>query len=397
MSDMDTNPVKKRNIDEVAFSPTDNAETGDSYIQVSTAVDIRQILSQQLEPIQNDLSKIANDVSTNSKTLEKLAQITTQVTQLQQNYETLVTKVKNLEDNFELFRTKVLKDIEGIRVNVAQTDTSSNKLKEDALYQEWYSRRDNLKFTGIPEKAGENCEKMITIIYTNAGITVNPGTFLRIHRVGKFDKSRARPILARFHHFKDRSDLWGVRKQIREIEGVGITEDFPTEIAQRRRKLYPILNAAFHYRNSIDNAFRYKGSIVYDKLILNGKKYTVDTLNTLPEHLRPEMVATPRNDTAVVFYTKDSPLSNHYLVNFTVDNMHFNCMEQYIMQSKAMHFQDKNAATRIMNSAVPGEQKDIAKNISNYDHELWKKEIPAMLEKGLSAKFIQNDFLQRIS
>ncbi len=98
MSDMDTNPIKKRNIDEVAFSPTDNAETGDSSIQVSTAVDIRQILNQQLEPIQNDLSKIANDVSTNSKTLAKLAQITTQVTQLQQNYETLVTKVKNLDE-----------------------------------------------------------------------------------------------------------------------------------------------------------------------------------------------------------------------------------------------------------------------------------------------------------
>ena len=177
-----------------------------------------------------------------------------------------------------------------------------------------------------------------------------------------------------------------------------MTEDYPAEIAARRKRLFPILDAAYHYRDAAKPELRYKGQVVGDKLIINGSVYGVDTLHRLPNHLQPQNVATPRNDTTVLFFTRESPLSNHYPCTFTTDGDTFNCMEQYIMKTKALHFGDTDTAAKVMAEKEPGYQKELGKKVAGFDLKRWREEVPKMLKTGLTAKFSQNqsckDFLK---
>ena len=213
----------------------------------------------------------------------------------------------------------------------------NKKLKDDLLHSETYSRRDNLHFHGIPEQRAEDCERIILEICHDAGMEyMDIRSFVRVHRVGQYNNNRCRPIVARFSHFKDRENVWQCRKDIKLNQGVLILEDYPAEILSRRKQLYPILEAAYKYRDPGNQDFRFRGFIDADKLILNGSVYTVDTLYKLPPALQPEVIASPYNDKIQLFFTRASPLSNHYPCHFVVDGTTFNCVEQYLMKAKAI-------------------------------------------------------------
>ena len=56
-----------------------------------------------------------------------------------------------------------------------------------------------------------------------------------------------------------------------------INGHFPYEISERRRILRPILKAALHEH------YRGKVSLRYNSLMINGKTYSVDDLESLPK------------------------------------------------------------------------------------------------------------------
>ena len=82
---------------------------------------------------------------------------------------------------------------------------------------------------------------------------------------------------------------------------------------------------------------------------------------------KPERVATPSNDETVLFFTKASPLSNHYKCNFVVNGKKYNCVEQYLMASKALHFKDTDIAAQIMRTENPGHQKGLGRKVVDFD------------------------------
>ena len=133
-----------------------------------------------------------------------------------------------------------------------------------------------------------------------------------------------------------------------------------------------------------------------DKLILNGVAYTVDTLNKLPLFLQPQNVATPQNYEAVVFFTKDSPLSNHHEAPFIIDGVQYNCVEQYLMKGKALEFGDMDIAQKIMGTDNPGFQKGLGKKVAGFEKGRWRAAAPAVLRKALEAKFSQSDSCKKI-
>ena len=170
-----------------------------------------------------------------------------------------------------------------------------------------------------------------------------------------------------------------------------VMEDYPAEIAEHRRRLFPVLNAAYKYRDPVNQDFRYRGQ---EKLILNGSTYTADTRATLPVHRRPENVATPSNDTTIVFFSKDSPLSNHYPCQFTVANSMLNYAEQNIMKCKSLHFDDTDIGMKVMKATNPAEQKHYQKLVAGFNLNDWRREVPNMLKKGLKTKFTSRKFLK---
>ena len=65
-----------------------------------------------------------------------------------------------------------------------------------------------------------------------------------------------------------------------------------------------------------------------EKLKLDGKLYSLSNLHDLPSDLSPAVLSTPMDENSVLFFTKDSPFSNHYRSRFAVDNLSINCAEQ---------------------------------------------------------------------
>jgi hypothetical protein len=153
--------------------------------------------------------------------------------------------------------------------------------------------------------------------------------------------------------------------------------------------LYPIVDAAFNFKDPENPRLHYSAKIVIDKLIVNGVTYTVDNLHELPKPLRPEFISTPSNNDTVLFFTRNSPLSNHFPCNFIVKK-HYNCMEQFIMESKALTFSDTDIASKIMQTDDPVEQKRLGKSVAGFDKHKWQQAVPDIVRSGLRAKFSQN-------
>ena len=136
-----------------------------------------------------------------------------------------------------------------------------------------------------------------------------------------------------------------------------------------------------------------------NRLIVNGKCYTADNIFDIPKAFNPLHIFTPCMANKVAFYTSLSPLSNHFPSPLKIDDIRYNCMEQYFMHQKAVLFNDKEASTLILQTTDPAKQKFLGRRVKNFDKDRWGQRIPYVLWEGLLAKFQQNnacsDFLRR--
>jgi len=97
-------------------------------------------------------------------------------------------------------------------------------------------------------------------------------------------------------------------------------------------------------------------------------------------------------DTHVYFY--GGILSQWYRCEFTIKGYTYNCAEQFMMHCKAMMFGDGKAATAIMNSISPREQKFFGRKVIDFDVNRWNKIAINIVTAGNFAKFSQNTDLK---
>ena len=88
-------------------------------------------------------------------------------------------------------------------------------------------------------------------------------------------------------------------------------------------------------------------------------------------------------------------LSNWYLADFTVQNVRFSSMEQYMMYKKAMMFQDTKAACEILETQDAGRIKALGRQVKNYDDVIWNGRRQVIVFQGLLEKFGQNAELKK--
>lgn len=68
----------------------------------------------------------------------------------------------------------------------------------------------------------------------------------------------------------------------------------------------------------------------------------------------------------------------------------FNCGEQYMMFRKAVMFGDTETAIKIMQTNIPKEQKDLGRQVKNYDDAKWSAQRFDIMVDGLYERFSQN-------
>lgn len=89
-------------------------------------------------------------------------------------------------------------------------------------------------------------------------------------------------------------------------------------------------------------------------------------------------------------------LSNWDLSQFSVDEITFSSMEQYMMYKKAVCFQDYDTAGRILEREDVSQIKKLGRKVSNYDENSWNGVRQIVVYRGLLEKFGQNDELKKL-
>ena len=87
-------------------------------------------------------------------------------------------------------------------------------------------------------------------------------------------------------------------------------------------------------------------------------------------------------------------LSNWYLSRFTIDNITFSSMEQYMMYNKAVYCNDESVAAQSLTTDDVAKIKALGRAVSNYDENLWNGIRQIVVYRGLLEKFSQNSKLK---
>ena len=83
-------------------------------------------------------------------------------------------------------------------------------------------------------------------------------------------------------------------------------------------------------------------------------------------------------------------LSQWHMVDFVVDGMTFCCTEQYMMYKKALLFDDKLTALKILATRNPRDHQTLGRSVKNFDQKIWDANKRQIVLEGNFHRFSQS-------
>eukprot|EP00745_Piridium_sociabile_P029148 TRINITY_DN47464_c1_g1_i4.p1 TRINITY_DN47464_c1_g1~~TRINITY_DN47464_c1_g1_i4.p1 ORF type:complete len:325 (-),score=61.62 TRINITY_DN47464_c1_g1_i4:364-1338(-) len=216
------------------------------------------------DPTLKDVMSVLTDLSA------KFDDMRNDMADLKQSHTDLKEELHDMRDTIDS-----LKSENGSLKNdnsVLKTKVDDLEKKVDDL--ESRSKRNNLIIHGIPKHEKEtwqDCEELVGEMITDKLEMSDSVQFDRVHRLNSSPKS---PMVARCTFFKDKEKMLKVRAKLKG-SGIFINEDFSFKVREIRRKLIPYLKAAKEQGKRV--------TMVYDHLVIEGKKYFIDAEDELKE------------------------------------------------------------------------------------------------------------------
>jgi len=93
------------------------------------------------------------------------------------------------------------------------------------------------------------------------------------------------------------------------------------------------------------------------------------------------------------FFTDKDCFSNWYISPFVYKDIRFNCVEQFMMYSKARMFGDLEIAEKILRAEHPREQKALGREVKGFVQSVWDEKCENIVGVGAREKFLQNPAL----
>ncbi|XP_041376613.1 uncharacterized protein LOC121389063 [Gigantopelta aegis] len=204
-----------------------------------------------------------------SESNEKIIEMEKSINFVNESFEEARSDRKKMADVVDKIKTEVREVRNGFdEVNSLRGDC--NELHDCVLDLQTRSMRDNLIFNGIEEKDDEETEEILQTFLKDKMKIESSINFDRVHRLGRksTNSTRPRPIVAKFERYKDREN---VRRSSKVLKGTnfGVSEQFPYEIVQRRKELWP------KYKEAQRRGLR--ASLVVDKRFIDGKRWFSDS------------------------------------------------------------------------------------------------------------------------
>ncbi|KAK3092329.1 hypothetical protein FSP39_001358 [Pinctada imbricata] len=186
-------------------------------------------------------------------------------------------QIRKLENDLKEQKCAITEIRKGINMVKNESD-SVRDLEEKVTDLRCRSMKQNLIFTGLSnESRSEDTEtKLRDFLYEQLEIDGHI-EFGNVHRFGRFVRGRDRPIVARFLYH---NDMLNVKHNAYKLKGTryGISEQFPQEVENRRKQLYPVMK---RHKNAGD-----KVTLVRDRLYINNELYIAQ--NEQPAHVRQQ-------------------------------------------------------------------------------------------------------------
>ena len=267
------------------------------------------LIERDISLMRSDVGNIKRDTAEFNKRimdLEKVSQNTCEkYNSLVKSSKTTNTRVDHLQKENESLTV----ELTDVRSENSRLQESYNTLKEDFLELKCRSMQENLLFFGIPEvtkqdssnppqygpqaarhenvnelNANENKRESIkantevilrefikTALPLDSPECVDNMVFDRVHRLGRPKKNpqaEPRPIVVKFERYTDKEKIRKAGFEINRIpkSKFKVREQYPDEIEDRRRNLYPVM---FRFKQNRRN----RVNLVRDKLYINGQEY----------------------------------------------------------------------------------------------------------------------------
>lgn len=168
--------------------------------------------------IQDTLKTLVISVSKLSDKVDTLG------SQMQQQAAMLASIAKSVE--FNAAEIKECKAQQLVTVHEVSTLKENNlQLKERVLELERYKRRWNLRIKGVKEKEGENTRELIAELLVKISPEWSPNiNFIidTVHRLGRREENRVRPIIVQFTQRTHRDMLWRKTKESAVCKELGV-------------------------------------------------------------------------------------------------------------------------------------------------------------------------------
>ena len=341
--------------------------------------DIKLILENVsvLPVMQSQLSKLTEDVDTMKTEIRDHRQAIefnqNDIAELQLKVVTLSQKVEEITQNCQ----------------IEKLNSDVNQLQKDMVNLEAYGRRDNLILENVRESQNEDCRSVVSVIIRENLQIGKEVLFTRVHRLGKKDQKKTRPIIFRCHYYPDREMIW---KNRRLLKGTGIImrEDYPEPIEQNRRSLLPYCNAA--------KEKKWKATLRGDTLLIEGQSYKVEDRQKLDEYVKPREVYERQMPEKKIhlFFSNTSPFSNMFPAKTKIEDQTFHCAEQFYMYEKAKFANDMVGASKILHSKDGKEAKYLGKKISVDQNQWLDQRAQGVMKLAVKEKFRQNPSLSEV-
>ena len=131
-----------------------------------------------------------------------------------------------------------------------------------------------LVFTGIPEHRNEDTETVVRSFISQELGADDWFEFANVHRFGRYNRRRPRPIVARFIYKWQLSLILDSAKFLKG-KPYGINQQYPQEIEQARRSLYPVMKQMRAEGKDV--------KLVRDVLFVDGEPYDPLEVSTASE------------------------------------------------------------------------------------------------------------------
>lgn len=355
-------------------------------------------IQKQVKSLNSKVKEVEKNTSANKNEIAKINQKVENLDNLQEMIAAEVqkqisSKMSHIEKDLQSTNSEVsqLKKNNSVPRNNRSTPGEGVSQREFQI-EKYFNRRRNLLLLGLQESGEGEDERPKTADLLQERLKIPRPKIETAFRMGATAGRFPRPLLITFPTLPQRFQVWNSKGQLNKDQEskLWLQEDLPKPLRDEMSALLRVQERAKSLPNKYPNV-----KIKDFKIRIQGRFYTAQELEHIPDDLKFSNSATLQSDNAVAFFGRASPLSNHHVCRFIIAKRSFTCVEHFLAWQRANTAEDKALADQVLEMKDPSEHKKVLNSLHDKAAEKWEDTVENVLLVALRAKFKQNEKLKK--